>query len=82
MNTYDALSDGSIVYRNPIPVLTTTWTVDPENPCRLVPNVPVCNFRRIELRTLDCGLHRADWHCQLKGRISVKDCVGCMLCQT
>lgn len=76
--TYTALEDGSVLYDKPIPLNSSLWIVDPENPCRYIPQVSPCGSRRIELRTLECGKKRATWHCGYYFKtVSVKDCKEC-----
>jgi len=77
-NEYTTEADGTIVYRWPMPLLSTYYKKDPNSPRRFPLNVEPCLDRRILLRTLKCGKKRGDIFCRQFGRVvSPKDCQTC-----
>lgn len=76
-NNYNMLPDGRLVYDQPFQNRSSYYTSDPENPRIVIPKVPVCRDRRIELRTLSCGRVRGDWKCTQYGLVSPKVCNQC-----
>jgi hypothetical protein len=78
---HTVLEDGSLLYDEPIPVNSEYWKVDPENPRRIIPQVPTCQHRRITLRMLQCGRSRSSWNCSHFNNkmISVVDCHKCQV---
>lgn len=78
---YTANPDGSLTFDEPFACLSTYYAISPDNPHVAIPKVPVCPVRRIELRTLQCGRKRADWHCDLlEEKVTPKKCWGCKVC--
>lgn len=76
---YSALEDGSLKYEGPFLVDNKFWKTDPADTTHVIPQVPVCVKRRVELRVLpSCGRKRATWFCDLfQKKVSVKECHEC-----
>lgn len=61
MNNYDTLEDGTVVFDSPIELKNRFWRQI--TPASFAPVFRPCTKRKIELRVLDCGRQRADYHC-------------------
>lgn len=79
MTPYKMEDDGSILFESP-PVgwFSSTYSVDPVNPCRYIPKYESCSKRRLELKVMKCGRKVADWNCVLYNQgVSVSFCRVC-----
>lgn len=81
-NNFNALADGSLLYDGPFNNRSSYYTTNPENPNHLIPKVPLCTLRRINLRVLSCGRTRCDWLCTKFGPVSPKVCNECTVSTT
>lgn len=72
------LEDGSIILDKQISYSGENYTIDPENPKRLIPKFEPCIHRRFNLRILDCGKKTGTWACtQVPGGVSFSICETC-----
>ena len=70
--------DGTLMVDEPHKFVTKSYSPDPNDPHHFIPKFEPCQFRRLELRVMNCGRRNAYWHCDLyKRHTCVTECQQC-----
>jgi transposase-like protein len=78
MPKYNTLDDGSLLYESPIEIQNRFYTVDPNNPCRVLINFKTCKRRELKLRKKECGMQRGTFRCNKFNKVvTPADCEVC-----